>query len=225
MRRLELSPSILTADFGRLREEIRSVTPHVDWFHLDVMDGHYVDNITFGTGVVEVVRASCDLPLHVHLMISRPLQFVRRFADAGAARISFHPEADDDPGKVVDAIRSAGAGAGIAVHPDVGLAAATEHLSDLEVVLIMSVRPGFGGQAFLDWVVPKITEAKELVRSEARIEVDGGIKTGNVARVVHAGADIVVCGSAIFDGRDPALAAERMRAELDRLQADGPGPL
>ena len=218
---LLLSPSILTADFGRLGEEIASVTPFVDWFHLDVMDGHYVPNLTFGVSTVEAVRRSCDLPLHVHLMIEEPGRYAAAFHDAGADRISFHPEVVPDPAETIATIRGCGAGAGIAVHPDVGLDHVEEHVEDLDVVLVMTVRPGFGGQSFLPEVLPKIRRALDLVSSRGRsvdIEVDGGVKLENVDEVVEAGAGIVVVGSGIFDGVDARAAAKRMRSRLDEFE-------
>lgn len=218
--RLLLAPSILTADFGRLADEIASVAPHVDWFHLDVMDGHYVENLTFGPSTVEAVRKACEVPLHVHLMITDPAKYASAFVEAGAARISFHPEVTSDPSRAIETIRAAGAGAGIAVHPDVGLEAARRYLQELEVVLMMTVRPGFGGQKFLEEVVPKIAEARSMVDSagsDANIEVDGGVNMSTVERAVDAGADILVAGSAVFDGVDAPGAALRMRERLNML--------
>ena len=220
MTRLRLSPSILTADFARLGDEVRSVAPFVDWFHLDVMDGHYVENITFGTSTVEAIDASVEQPLHVHLMIEDPAKYAGGFVKAGADRVSFHPEVTRDPMAVIDGIRSLGAGVGLAVHPDVGLDVVEPYLAELDVVLMMTVRPGFGGQPFLEEVVPEIERAKEMVESgghRAEIEVDGGVNLTTVERAVRAGGEILVAGSAVFDGTDPAEAARRMRERLDLL--------
>ena len=220
MKRLRLAPSILTADFGRLADEVASVAGIVDWFHLDVMDGHYVENLTFGPSTVAAVRRACDNPLHVHLMITDPGRYAAAFAEAGARRISFHPEVTDDPGGVIEAIRAAGAGPGIAVHPDLDLTAARRYLGDLEVVLMMTVRPGFGGQKFLEDVVPKIAEARAMVDDagvDADIEVDGGVNLSTVDKAVAAGGEILVAGSAVFDGVDAPAAALRMRERLDKL--------
>lgn len=224
-KRLQMAPSILTADFGRIAEEVSSVAPVVDWFHLDVMDGHYVDNLSFGAPTVAAVDAAVDTPLHVHLMIDNPEKFVDAFAQAGADRISFHPEVVEDPPAVVAAIRAAGAGAGVAVHPDTSLEWAARLLEDVEVVLMMTVRPGFGGQKFLAEVLPNIAEARKLVDrsgSRADIEVDGGVNLDTIAEPVAAGADILVTGSAVYDGRDPVAAARRIRERLDML-AGGEG--
>ena len=220
MRRLQLAPSILTADFGRLAHEIKSVEEYVDWFHLDVMDGHYVDNLTFGASTVEAIARVTDVPLHVHLMITDPIRFAPRFASAGASRISFHPEVTDDPTEAVSAITEAGAGVGIAVHPDIPVEIVRPNLDVVRVVLIMTVRPGFGGQKFLDNVVPKISEAAQMVQdrgagADIDIEVDGGVNLETVGRAVTAGGNILVAGSAIFDGQDAEAAAKRLRAELD----------
>ena len=220
MTRLLLSPSILTADFGRLREEIASVAPLVDWFHLDVMDGHYVSNITFGPTVVASIREACDTPLHVHLMISEPARYAQAFADAGATRMSFHPEVVETAAQVIDEINGHGVGAGIAVHPDVPMAVVEPHLDRLEVILVMTVRPGFGGQRFMAEVVPKIAAARLLVtdaRAAVDVEVDGGVNLQTVGEVVKAGASIIVAGSAIYDGVDAPAAAMRLRNKLDQL--------
>jgi ribulose-phosphate 3-epimerase len=224
MPRLRLSPSILTADFGRLAEEVKAVSPYVDWFHLDVMDGHYVDNITFGPSTVEAIRRSCEQPLHVHLMIEDPSKYVQMFVDAGADRVSFHPEVVKDPAEVIAKIRTLGAGPGLAVHPDVGFGAVEPFVSDLDVVLMMTVRPGFGGQAFLEEVIPDIERAKYVVTNRghsAEIEVDGGVNLSTVGRAVAAGGEILVSGSAVFDGVDPGTAAKNMRERLNELEAEG----
>jgi ribulose-phosphate 3-epimerase len=196
------------------------VSEYVDWVHLDVMDGHYVDNLTFGPLVVEAVRKACDLPLHVHLMITDPVKYAPEFADAGADRISFHEEVVDDVDHAIARIRDTGASVGLAVHPDVTLDAAAEHAGDLDVILMMTVRPGFGGQKFLEEIVPKIREARRVVDERgvrADIEVDGGVNLSTIETAVRSGGTILVAGSAIFDGVDAPAAARRLRERLDGL--------
>jgi ribulose-phosphate 3-epimerase len=218
--RLQLAPSILTADFARLGAEVASVSEFVDWFHLDVMDGHYVPNLTFGPSTVEAIGRSCTVPLHVHLMITDPKAYAPMFAEAGARRISFHPETGGDTSEVLDVLDRLGVGAGIAVHPDVGLDRVRDHLGRLEVVLMMTVRPGLGGQRFLPEVLPKLRGAKKMVQeagSRADIEVDGGVNISTIEDAVAAGGNILVAGSAIFDGVDPPSAARKLRNRLDLL--------
>ncbi len=221
-QRLQLAPSILTADFGDMAAQVRSVESFVDWFHLDVMDGHYVPNLTFGPSTVAAIAKATTKPLHVHLMIEDPVTYAPMFAEAGARRISFHPEVTTDPAGAVKAIAATGAGVGIAVHPDVPVSVAKAHLDDIEVVLMMTVRPGFGGQNFLDEVTPKIAEAAAMLQdarktTEIDIEVDGGVNLVTVEKAVAAGGEILVAGSAVFDGVDARAAAQRLRQRLDEL--------
>jgi ribulose-phosphate 3-epimerase len=161
-----------------------------------------------------------DLPLHVHVMITDPEGFAPRFADAGANRLSFHPEVVDDIGAVIEQIRALGMGPGLAVHPDVGLGSIKPFLGHIDVLLMMTVRPGFGGQRFLAEVVPSIAEARSLVDAAGGgvdIEVDGGVNLSTIERAVGAGADILVAGSAIFDGADAPAAARRLRTRMEEL--------
>jgi ribulose-phosphate 3-epimerase len=220
-RRLQLSPSILTADWARIGEEIESVVPYVDGFHLDVMDGHYVENLTFGATMVKAVRRSCDLPLHVHLMITDPWKYAAGFVEAGADRITFHPEEVEDAATVIAGIHELGAGAGIAVLPDGKLGAVEQNLGDVDVVLMMTVRPGFGGQGFLREALPNVLRVRSMIQeqgSSADIEVDGGVKLPTLDAAVGAGGNILVSGSGIFDGVDAPAAARSLRHRLDQLE-------
>ncbi len=221
MKPLKIAPSILSADFSRLRDDIRAVEEAgADWLHVDVMDGHYVPNITIGPVVVESLRKATRLPLDVHLMITDPDKYAPEFIKAGADWVSIHPETCREPRSVLAKIRALGAKASIAVNPDVPLEKVEAYFTDIDMVLMMTVFPGFAGQAFIEDVLPKIERARRLV-SERKlpvlIEADGGIKADNIARVVGAGAEVIVSGSGIFKTPDYAETIRKMRTATEKL--------
>ncbi len=219
MRPLAIAPSILSADFGRLGEEIRAITDAgADLIHVDVMDGHFVPNLTIGPMIVEVARRHTNLPLDVHLMITNADSYLDDYARAGADIIGVHAEACTHLHRTVQRIRQLGKKPCVVLNPATPLDAVSYVLDELAMVLVMSVNPGFGGQKFIDAVVPKISELRRLAAErglELDIEVDGGIKVDNVARVVAAGANVIVSGSGIFGTPDyrATIAAMRARAE------------
>ncbi len=215
MNRVKIAPSILSADFSRLKDEIQTVeAAGADWLHVDVMDGHFVPNLTIGPVVVEAVRKVTRIPLDVHLMITDPDKYAPEFIRAGADWVSIHPDTSPDPNASLKKIRELGAKASVAVNPDVPLARVDGCFVDADMVLIMSVFPGFGGQAFIPEVVPKIQELRALVderKLPLLIEVDGGIKVDNIDLVVRAGAEVIVSGSGIFKTSDYAATIGEMR--------------
>ena len=217
MTRPHLSASILNADFARLGEEVRRADAGgVDSIHLDVMDGHFVDNLTIGPVVTGAIRGHSALPFHAHLMIDRPLAYVDRFAEAGSDLIVFHVEAGDDATAVLDAIEAAGRRPGIAVNPETEAGAVLPYLDRVDLVLVMTVHPGWGGQAFLTDVVPKLTAIREAAdRSGRHIEVgvDGGVNASTIATAHDAGGSVLVVGSALYstDG-DLATTVAALRA-------------
>jgi ribulose-phosphate 3-epimerase len=210
----QLAPSILSADFSRLREEIEAVgTAGVEMLHIDVMDGHFVPNITIGLPVVRSLRKATELTLDAHLMISDPGRYAVEFVDAGADMVSVHVEADPHLNRTLSAIRSAGGEAGIAINPATPLSALEESLSYADYVLLMSVNPGFGGQAFIPTMLDKLRRLKRMVLEsglDVRIEIDGGIDASNIEDIISAGADIIVAGSAVFGQPDPSKAAKAL---------------
>jgi len=218
---IKIAPSILSADFSRLADEIQAVQrAGADWLHLDVMDGHYVPNITIGPIVVEWIRKATDLPLDVHLMISDPDKYVPEFIRAGANWISVHPETCKDLKTSLRRIRELGARASIAVNPDGDLDRVEGNLDDIDMILMMTVFPGFGGQAFIGEVLPKIARARDLVRKKGLpilIEADGGIKTDNIFQVLRAGAEVIVSGSGIFKTPNYAETIGKMRKAAEGL--------
>jgi ribulose-phosphate 3-epimerase len=214
-RTIEIAPSILSANFARLGEEIAAVERGgAGVLHVDVMDGHFVPNITIGLPVVKSLAAATRLPIDAHLMISEPGRYAEQFVAAGARMVSVHIEADAHLHRTLMAIKGAGAQAGVAINPATPLGALEEALGFADYILIMSVNPGFGGQRFITPVLQKVRRLRQMLderRSSARIEIDGGIDLNNIAEVVAAGAEILVAGSAIFGAADPEEATRLMR--------------
>jgi ribulose-phosphate 3-epimerase len=215
MQSIKIAPSILSADFSCLRDEIQAVeAAGADWLHVDVMDGHFVPNITIGPVVVERVRKVTTIPVDVHLMITDPDKYAPEFIKAGADWISVHPDTCANPNATLKRIRELGAKASIAVNPDAPLKKVENCFTDIDMILMMTVFPGFGGQAFIPDVLPKIAEARKLIdqrKLSILIEADGGIKVDNVARVVNAGAEVIVSGSGIFKTLNYAETIRQMR--------------
>jgi ribulose-phosphate 3-epimerase len=213
-----IAPSILSADFARLGDEVRAVAQAgADLIHIDVMDNHYVPNLTVGPLVCAALRPHVKLPLDVHLMTQPVDGLVAQFAKAGADIISFHPEASEHVDRTISLIKEHGCKAGLVFNPATPLGYLDYTLARLDLVLLMSVNPGFGGQQFIPAVLPKITEARRRIAAAGReiwLEVDGGIKSENIAEVARAGADTFVAGSAIFGARDYAATIREMRGHL-----------
>lgn len=212
---IKIAPSILSADFARLGAEVQAVArAGADYIHIDVMDGHFVPNLTIGPLVVEAVRKVTDLPLDVHLMIENPDRYIPDFARAGADLITVHQEAVPHLHRTVQLIRSLGKKAGVSLNPATPVATLDVILGDLDLVLVMTVNPGFGGQGFIDSCLPKIAELRHEIDRRAltvELEVDGGVKADNIHRIAAAGADVFVAGSAVFGSADYAATVEELR--------------
>jgi ribulose-phosphate 3-epimerase len=211
----KIAPSILSADFSRLGEEIRAVEAGgADYIHVDVMDGHFVPNITIGPLVVEAARKVTNLPLDVHLMIENPEQYIPEFAKAGADIIVIHAEATVHLHRALQLIKSFGKKAGVSLNPATSLSTLEYVLGDLDLVLLMTVNPGFGGQSFIEACIPKIQSLRGILDRqglETELEVDGGVKIDNIDRISHAGADVFVAGSAVFGSRDYTATIEELK--------------
>jgi ribulose-phosphate 3-epimerase len=222
-RRVKIAPSILNADFGHLAAAVQEAeTGGADWIHVDVMDGLFVPNLTLGPMVVEAIRRATRLPLDVHLMIDDPRRYIERFREAGADWLTIHLEADRHPHRTLGHIRDLGGKAGLALNPGTPVALVEDLVGELDLLLVMSVDPGFGGQAFIDRALDKLRQARQLLDArgaDCELEVDGGVKLANARAVAAAGASVVVAGSFVYaEGTRPADNVGALRRALD-----GPG--
>ena len=212
---IDIAPSILSADFSRLNEEIEAVERGgATILHVDVMDGHFVPNLTVGLPVVKSIAQATELPIDAHLMISEPGRYAEQFVEAGAKMVSVHVEADAHLHRTLASIKAAGALAGVVINPATPVESLTEALFFADYVLVMSVNPGFGGQRFIDTSIDKVRRLRRLIDErglETRIEIDGGIDLENIASIVGAGAEIIVAGSAVFGTGDPEAAVRGLR--------------
>ena len=220
MQPFVIAPSILSADFARLGEEVEQVLDSgADWIHFDVMDNHYVPNLTIGPMVCQALRDhGVTAPIDVHLMVEPVDALIGMFADAGASVISFHPDASIHVDRSLQLIRDAGCQAGLVFNPAAGLEPLKYVMDKVDLVLLMSVNPGFGGQSFIPSTLPKLREARKMIDATAfpiRLEVDGGVSAANIREIAEAGADTFVAGSAIFNQPDYQLVIDKMRQELE----------
>lgn len=215
---LQISPSILSANFAHLADECAAVSGHADWLHVDVMDNHFVPNLTLGLPVVESLLAAVDTPIDAHLMIADPDRWAPAYAEAGAGSVTFHAEAAHAPIRLAREIRAQGARAGLGLKPATPVEPFADLLSEIDMLLLMTVEPGFGGQAFLDVVLPKIARARRLIDDrdvDVWLQVDGGVDTTTIMRCAEAGANVFVAGSSVYRSDDPAAAVDALRAAAE----------
>jgi ribulose-phosphate 3-epimerase len=222
---VQMAPSILAADFARLADEAAAVSAVADWLHVDVMDYHFVPNLTIGLPVVESLLKHTGLPLDCHLMIEEPDRWAPSYAEAGARIVTIHAEAAQSPLRTLRAVRAAGARAGLAINPTTPVEPYEDLFPALDMLLVMTIEPGFGGQPFLDLVLPKLRRARALVAGHGGsvwLQVDGGITETTIERCAEAGADVFVAGSAVYHSDDPATAVRGLRAQAERATARAP---
>jgi|SRR5579871_2961495 ribulose-phosphate 3-epimerase len=222
---VQISPSILNSDFARLADEVASVSQSADWVHVDVMDNHFVPNLTLGLPVVESLRKVSALPLDCHLMIEDPDRWAPAYAEAGAASVTFHVEAAAAPVRLARTLRTAGARAGLALKPATPIEPYEDLLPELDMILIMSVEPGFGGQRFLDVVLPKVRRARQAIQrhgGQIWLQMDGGVSAETIERCAEAGADVFVAGSAVYSADDRDTAVRELRELAQRATDSAP---
>ncbi|PWI42122.1 ribulose-phosphate 3-epimerase [Streptomyces sp. ICBB 8177] len=222
--RAQINPSILSADFARLAEEAEAVAG-ADWLHVDVMDNHFVPNLTLGLPVVESLRKATGTPLDCHLMIEDPDRWAPGYVEAGAGSVTFHAEAATAPVKLAREIRAKGARAAMALRPATPVEPYEDLLPELDMLLVMTVEPGFGGQSFLDIMLPKIRRTRQLIAKHGLdlwLQVDGGVSQSTIERCAEAGADVFVAGSAVYGAGDPAEAVRGLRAQAESAAASAP---
>ena len=226
---VQISPSILSADFARLADEAKAVEDTADWLHVDVMDNHFVPNLTLGLPVVQALLKHAALPLDCHLMIDDPDRHAPAYAEAGAGSVTIHAEAARAPVRTLRAIRAAGARCGLGINPGTAIQPYEDLIDEVDMVLLMTVEPGFGGQKFLDIVLPKIRRTRAMLAArnarrggadrEIWLQVDGGVSDETIERCAAAGADVFVAGSAVYGAEDPARAVRDLREQAQRATA------
>jgi ribulose-phosphate 3-epimerase len=224
---IQISPSILSADFAHLADEVAAISDpangRADWVHVDVMDNHFVPNLTLGLPVVASLRAATSLPMDCHLMIADPDRWAPAYVDAGAQSVTFHAEAAHAPVRLARQLRAQGARAGLGLKPATPIESYIDVIGEFDMVLLMTVEPGFGGQSFLDVVLPKIRRTRELLRqrdASVWVQVDGGIGPDTIERAAQAGADVFVAGSAVYAGDDPGAVVAALRAQAEKAAGD-----